>query len=185
MPLIAKNQQKFVDALLEAIKENPIRFKLVFTIRTDFLDYIINYAKFKEAALHQDTPQYLGAMSRQEMKSVIELVDRHTQEKIVELEDGLTRRILDDVQQEPGNLPLLEFALTQLWQENKGGRLTLGTYEKIGGVKKALANHADEIFNQLNDEEKKQAQKIFLELASPGEKAEDITLARDTPTVSD
>ena len=48
------------------------------------------------------------------MKSVIELVDRHTQDKIVELEDELTDRILEDVQQEPGNIPLLEFALTQL-----------------------------------------------------------------------
>jgi hypothetical protein len=30
----------------------------------------------------------------------------------VKLEEGLTQRILDDVKQEPGNLPLLEFALT-------------------------------------------------------------------------
>ncbi|HAZ49819.1 MAG TPA: hypothetical protein DDW76_17475, partial [Cyanobacteria bacterium UBA11369] len=178
--LDSKEQQQFVDALLSAIKFNPLRLKLVLTIRTDFLDYIINYPHFKQAALQQDTPQYLGAMNRDEMKSVIELIDRDTQQKIVELEEGLTQRILDDVQQEPGNLPLLEFALTQLWQENRGGRLTLQAYEKIGGVKKALANHADEIYNNLDDEEKKQAQQIFLQLARPGEKAEDISLAKDT-----
>jgi hypothetical protein len=93
------------------------------------------------------------------------------------LEEGLTDRILDDVQQEPGNLPLLEFALTQLWKENRGGTLTLQTYEKIGGVKKALANHADEIYDRLNEEEKQQAQQIFLQLARPGEMLEDITVA--------
>ena len=178
--LDTKERQQFVDALLEAIKENSIRFKLVLTIRTDFLDYIIKYPPFKEAALQSENHKFLGAMNPEEMKSVIELIDRNTQEKIVELEDRLTQRILDDVQQAPGNLPLLEFTLTQLWKENRGGRLTLQAYEKIGGVKKALANHADKIYHQLNEEERKQAQQIFLRLASLGEQAEDITLARDT-----
>ncbi len=178
--LDTKDRQQFVDALLEAIKENSIRFKLVLTIRTDFLDYIIKYPPFKEAALQPESHKFLGAMNPEEMKSVIELIDRDTQENIVELEDRLTQRILDDVQQEPGNLPLLEFTLTQLWKENRGGRLTLQAYEKIGGVKKALANHADKIYHQLNEEERKQAQQIFLRLASLGEQAEDITLARDT-----
>ncbi|MEG4857213.1 WD40 repeat domain-containing protein [Microcoleus sp. K1-B6] len=178
--LDSEEQQQFVDALLEAIKENPIRFKLVLTIRTDFLDRIMMYPRFKEAALQQESHKFLGAMNREEMRSVIELVDRPTQKKIVELEEGLTERILDDVQQEPGSLPLLEFALTQLWKENKGGTLTFQTYEKIGGVKKVLANHADKIYDRLNEEEKQQAQQIFLQLARPGEMLEDITVAVDT-----
>ena len=47
-------------------------------------------------------------------------------------------------------------------------------------MKKALANHADKIYNRLNEEEKQQAQQIFLHLASPGEMLEDITVAVDT-----
>jgi uncharacterized protein YjbI with pentapeptide repeats len=167
--LVTKEQQKFVDALLEAIKENP-RLKLVLTIRTDFLDYIINYPSFKEVALKQDTPQYLGQMNEQEIKSVIELTDDHRTEKIVRLEDGLTDTILNDVKQEPGNLPLLEFALTQLWEENQGGILTHQAYQKIGGVRKALANHADAIYHNLDEKEKKQLQQIFVRLARLGEK---------------
>ena len=178
--LDSEEPQQFVDALLDAIKENPIRLKVVLTIRTDFLDRIMMYPRFKEAALQQENHKFLGAMNREEMRSVIELVDRHTQDKIVELEEGLTDRILNDVQQEPGNLPLLEFALTQLWKENERGRLTLQTYQKIGGVKKALANHADKIYARLNEEEKQQAQQIFLHLARPGEMLEDITVAVDT-----
>ena len=167
--LVTKDQQKFVDALLEAIKENP-RLKLVLTIRTDFLDYIINYPSLKEVALKQDTPQYLSAMSEQEIKSVIELTDDRRTEKIVTLEEGLTDTIWNDVKQEPGNLPLLEFALTQLWEENQGGILTHQAYQKIGGVRKALANHADDIYNKLDEKEKKQLQQIFVQLARLGEK---------------
>ena len=178
--LNSEEQQQFVDALLDAIEKNPIRLKLVLTIRTDFLDRIMMYPRFKEAALQQESHKFLGAMNREEMRSVIELVDRPTQKKIVVLEEGLTERILNDVQQEPGNLPLLEFALTQLWKENKGGTLTLQKYEKIGGVRKALANHADEIYDRLKEEEKQQAQQIFLQLARPGEMVEGITVAVDT-----
>ncbi|WP_367275326.1 AAA family ATPase [Microcoleus sp. CAWBG58] len=162
-------QKQFVDALLEAIQFNS-NLKLVLTIRHEFLDYIINYLPFKEAALKPEGHKFLGTMNREEMKSVIELIDNSTQKKIVELEDGLTESILDDVQQEPGNLPLLEFALTRLWSENSGGILTHQTYEKIGGVRKALADHADEIYRKLDEEEKKQLQQIFVQLARPGQK---------------
>ncbi len=164
-----QTQKQFVDALLEAIEFNS-NLKLVLTIRHEFLDYIINYPPFKEVALQSDGHKFLGTMNREEMKSVIELIDNSTQKNIVKLEDGLTQRILDDVQQEPGNLSLLEFSLTQLWSENRGGILTHQTYEKIGGVRKALANHADEIYHKLDEEEKKQLQQIFAQLARPGEK---------------
>lgn len=170
-----KKQQEFIDALLEAVKYNP-RFKLVLTIRHEFIDYIIDHTSFKEVALQQDSHKFLGAMNREDMKSVIELIDRRTQENIVELEDGLTQRILDDVEQEPGNLPLLEFALAQLWNESGGSEgeiLTHQAYEKIGGVRKALANHADDIYNKLDEKEQKQAQQIFLQLVRPGEKVKD------------
>jgi WD40 repeat protein len=166
---VLDNKQEFVNALLEAIKLNP-RFKLVLTIRTDFLDYIINDPPFKDVALKPDTPQYLGAMNdEKDIKSVIELTDHRRTEKIVTLEDGLTDIIWKDVKQEPGNLPLLEFALTQLWEKNGGGILTHQTYIKIGGVKKALANHADEIYKNLDDQAKKQFKQIFVQLARPGE----------------
>jgi len=164
-----QTQKQFVDALLEAIKLN-YNLKLVLTIRHEFLDYIINDPPFKKAALQPNGHHFLGTMNREEMKSIIELIDNSTQENIVKLEDGLTEHILDEVQQEPGILPLLEFALTQLWKENRGGKLTYLAYNKIGGVTKALANHADEIYKKLDDKEKKQLQQIFVQLARPGEK---------------
>lgn len=163
-----KKQKQFIDALLEAINSNP-RLTVVLTIRYEFLGYIINNSDFKKKALDQSKPQYLGVMNRDEMRSVIELIDRSTNKKIVELEDGLTDTILDDVQQEPGNLVLLEFALSQLWEESRGKILTHKAYRKIGGVRKALANHAEEIYQKLDEEEKKQLKQVFVQLVHLGE----------------
>ena len=48
------------------------------------------------------------------------------------LRAGLVERILDDVGEEPGNLPLLEFALTLLWEQQSYGWMTHAGYERIG-----------------------------------------------------
>ena len=81
-------------------------------------------------------------MSREELKAAIE---QPAQKLNVQLQTHLAERILNDVGNEPGNLPLLEFALTQLWDEQKDGELTHKAYDEAGGVKQALANHAEQI----------------------------------------
>ena len=82
----------------------------------------------------------------------------------LELERGLTDRLLQDVGQEQGNLPLLEFALMQLWERRENGRLTHQAYKNIGGVKGALAQHADQVYDRLSIEEQQQAPYLFTKL---------------------
>jgi WD40 repeat protein len=94
---------------------------------------------------------------------------------------GLVTRILDDVGEEPGNLPLLEFALTLMWNRQTAGRLTHAAYEDIGQVDGALARYADEIYGQFTDEEKETGRRIFVQLVRPGEWTED-TRRRATRT---
>ncbi|HEY9834503.1 MAG TPA: hypothetical protein V6D26_28395, partial [Stenomitos sp.] len=131
--------------------------------------YAVNYSQFTEA-LNKYPPQNLTLMKAEEMHSAIE---RPAQKLGVQLEDGLTQLILKDVKQEPGNLPLLEFALTQLWAKQSRGQLTHQAYSEIGGVAKALSNHAEAVYSKLSEEEQKQAQRIFLQLVRPGEGTED------------
>jgi WD40 repeat protein len=164
-----QEQQRFVDILLAAVQSIPRRLTLVLTLRADFFSYILNYPPFGEA-LRQYPPQLLSPMNREEMRLAIE---RPAEKTGVKLEEGLTERILDDVKQEPGNLPLLEFALTQLWAKQSRGQLTHQAYSEIGEVAKALSNHAEAVYAKLSEEEQKQAQRIFLQLVRPGEGTED------------
>ncbi|RCJ19564.1 hypothetical protein A6770_05315 [Nostoc minutum NIES-26] len=164
-----QEQQRFVDALLTMIQSAPRRLTLMLTLRTDFLNYALNYPPFGET-LRQYRLLPLSAMSREDMQTVIE---RPAQKMQVQIEEGLTELILNDVKQEPGNLPLLEFALTQLWVKQNRGKLTHRAYAEIGGVAKALANHAEAVYGKLSEIEQKQAQRIFLQLVRPGEGTED------------
>ena len=175
-----QEQQQFVDALLAAVQSAPNRLTVAFTLRADFFSYVLNYAPFGEA-LQQHKPQLLSGMNREEMQAAIEL----PAEKMgVKLEEGLTERILDDVKQEPGNLPLLEFALTQLWEKQSRGQLTHQAYEEIGGVAKALAKHAEAVYEQLSEADKKRAERVLIQLVRPGEGTEDTRCIASRDAVS-
>jgi len=164
---VQEEQKRFADALLTAIAQQSIT--LVVTLRADFYGYVLSYRPARDA-LQEYTPQLLSSMKREELQAAIELP---AQKSEVQLEAQLTQRILDDVGQEPGNLPLLEFALTRLWEKQINRELTHQAYEEIGGVKKAIANHAEQVYQQLSEIDKKQAQRIFVQLVRPGEGTED------------
>ncbi|MEM7579588.1 MAG: hypothetical protein AAF316_06970 [Cyanobacteria bacterium P01_A01_bin.80] len=81
--------------------------------------------------------------------------------------------LIDDLGNQPGSLPLLEFTLFQLWQKHDKSYLTDQAYEEIGGLKQALAKYASGIINPLSAHNKEKAERIFIQLISPGEGTED------------
>jgi signal transduction histidine kinase len=88
-------------------------------------------------------------------------------------EPGLVKRILDDLGDEPGHLPLLEFALTELWSRQEDGRLTHAAYDEIGRAQGALAWRAETVYASLSTDERARVQRIFVQLVCPGEGTED------------
>ena len=176
---VKEEQERFANELLAAITQENIT--VVFTLRADFYGYVLSYRPFRDA-LQEYTPQLLSSMKREELQAAIELP---AQKLDVQLEENLTQRILDDVGEEPGNLPLLEFALTRLWEKQKNRELTHQAYQEIGGVKKAIANHAEQVYQKLSETEKQQAQRIFVQLVRPGEGTEDTRRVATRAEVGD
>ena len=162
-----EERQLLVDTLLDGIKDTP-ELKIVLTLRADFCGQVYAYRSLSDA-LH-DADLKLGSMNLEELRSTIV---KPAEKSDVQLEPGLIDRILDDVGQKPGNLPLLEFTLSRLWKKQQNSKLTHSAYDEIGGVKQALANHAEEIYNQLSETKKKQAEHIFVQLVRPGRGTED------------
>jgi len=64
-------------------------------------------------------------------------------------EPGLVDRILDDAASEPGNLPLVESLLTELWEHRTGGILTIEAYQNSGGVAGVVATRAEDVVAAL------------------------------------
>jgi WD40 repeat protein/energy-coupling factor transporter ATP-binding protein EcfA2 len=165
--LDTKERQLFLNQLLEAV-ELVENFTLVLTLRADFLGYALSDHGFADAL--QNTDLKLAPMNREELQEAIALP---ANKQGVRLEKGLAERILKAIVNSPGNLPLLEFTLTQLWAEQQNRLMTHAAYEAIGGVEKSLANHAEAEFAKLKPKEQEQAQQIFVQLVRPGEGTED------------
>jgi WD40 repeat protein len=165
-------RHRFLDMLLEVVDIQQFRrspsFTLVLTLRVDFLGQALSHRPFADAL--QDADVKLGPMTRQELGRAIANPARKQR---VAFESGLVARILDDVGDEPGNLPLLEFALTALWERMVTGRLAHEAYEAIGRVEGALARYADEVFDGLAPAEQDAARRIFTQMVRPGEGTED------------
>jgi WD40 repeat protein len=98
-----------------------------------------------------------------------------------EVEPGLTERLLADVKGQAGALPLLQFALTEVWKKREVRRLTLQAYTELGkddkgeqrGIEGVLEQRANEIYGSLKAEDQDLCRRIFLRLVQPGEGSED------------
>jgi WD40 repeat protein len=168
----AEEQTRYLDELLQAVaalsqhREPP--FSLVLTLRADFFGHVSSYRPFADAL--QDSMLILGPMNRKEQQDAIE---KPAHLLGVRIEEGLSERLLEAVGEEPGNLPLLEFALTQLWSRRRYRMLTHAAYEEIGGVKQALAVHAEAAFRKLDPQEEQRVRRIFTQLVQPSQAPED------------
>lgn len=137
----------FLDGILRLL-ENP-RVRVVLTARGDFFGRMLEHRPLADAI--RDRVLALGPMNSDEIRAVIE---RPASEVGLALEDGLVERIVREVGDEPGHLPLLEFVLTLLFEARRrgGGTMAHADYEAMGGVQGAIAARADEIHAKHEDE---------------------------------
>ena len=91
----------------------------------------------------------------------------------VAIEADLLAQLVSDVSEQPGTLPLLQFALTELFERRENRTLTQESYQAIGGVFGAIAQRAEEIFQELDSQGREIARQLFLRLVSLGEGTED------------
>ncbi|MDQ3761618.1 MAG: hypothetical protein M3460_07935 [Actinomycetota bacterium] len=113
------------------------------------------------------------------------------------LEPGLIERIAGDAAQAapppdgPSGraaitvLPLLESALTELWNRRKDGRLTHHAYEQIGGVIGGLAGWCDQAYHSLPPNQQPLARRIITSLVRLGDETANIPSTRQRRTLAD
>jgi DNA-binding SARP family transcriptional activator/energy-coupling factor transporter ATP-binding protein EcfA2 len=128
---------RFVEALYGA--SAPDRLLVLATLRADLLGPVLQRPAL--AATLGRTVVTLGAMGPAQLRKAITgpLATRPD----ITFQDGLVDRIVADVGTEPGGLALLGLTLTLLWDEQVDGVLTHQSYDDLGRVGGALADHAE------------------------------------------
>ena len=172
-------RNRFVDALIDAFPD-PERGAtpdvcLVLTLRADFYSAALRHRPLADKL--QDRVENLGPMTRDELREAI-VKPAEQLEPSVTFEPGLAGTILDDVERRPGSLPLLQFALREMWGRLKTPLMTRADYDAIGGVEGGLAKRAQAIFEDVTKKETDAAavalfRHLFTRLVTLGEGAED------------
>jgi WD40 repeat protein len=158
----------FLASLLIAATEADSRLRLVIALRADFYDRPLLYPTFG-TLIRMRTEVVLPLLPDELERAIAQPAERSG----VALEDKLVKAIIADVGEQPGALPLLQYALTELFERREDHMMTLQAYNESGGVLGALARRADEIYERLDDDERKAARQLFLRLVTLGEGTED------------
>ena len=171
-------RNRFIDALIDAFPDPEPGatpdVRLVLTLRADFYNAALRHRPLADKL--QDRVENLGPMTRDELRDAI-IKPAEQLEPSVSFEPGLAGAILDDVERRPGSLPLLQFALREMWGRLKTPLMTRADYDAIGGVEGALARRAQAIFEDVTKKETDAAsialfRHLFTRLVTLGE-AED------------
>ena len=161
-------RQRFLDAMEYALTDVRCPLRIVLTMRADFWDRPLRHGAF--ARLIEHSVVNVTALAPDELERAIVEPANATGCKF---EPGLVSEIVADVADEPGALPLLQYALTELWERRISGLLTRDAYRDLGGVAGALARRAEELYEEADEAERSLLRRIFGRLVSLGEGTED------------
>lgn len=158
------SRDRFLDALAKTVGDAEARVRMVITLRADFYDRPLRHERFGRhlaagtQALAPMTPEQLE-------RAITEPAERAG----LSLEAGLVPRIVAETSNQPGALPMLQYALAELWERRDGSRLLRAAFEASGGIAGAVSRRAEQLVKELDDAGRIQAQRLFLSLIEPGE----------------
>ncbi|MEH2026999.1 nSTAND1 domain-containing NTPase [Nostoc sp.] len=164
------DRELFLELLLGAVQYAGDRFKLIITLRADFIASCLEVPALAKAL--QDLSVLIPPkLSLDDYRRVIL---NPAQQVGLKVETELVEVLLRELNHSPGDLPLLEFVLEQLWQHRVAGELTLQAYqEQLGGIQGALERSSQAVYESLDPQMRECAKWIFLSLTQLGEGTED------------
>ncbi|MGH1397381.1 MAG: caspase family protein, partial [Trichormus sp.] len=165
-----EDRRRFLELVLGAIEYASDKFKLVVTVRADFIAACLEVPALANL-LQQSSILVPPNLSDDDYRRVI---INPAEQVGLKVESGLVEILLQELNHSAGDLPLLEFVLEQLWEYRQAAELTLTAYQQqIGGIKGALERKAQEVYENLDSPGQECARWIFLSLTQLGEGTED------------
>ncbi|MFK8024848.1 MAG: TIR domain-containing protein [Ilumatobacter sp.] len=156
----------FVANLVEASRPGG-GARVAIALRSDFLPVVANEIDLgQRVAAHQHLIQPLAG------HQLREAVERPAWARGGSFEPGLVDRILNEAEQSPARLPLVQHALRELWDDSSS-EMTHESYDRIGGISGSLAQRADETYLGLDPDAQVVARDLLLRMVQLGDDGPD------------
>ena len=156
-------------AFFAALATHAETGELVLAFRADRLGAL---ASFPAATRLVERGLYLlNPMTEEDLRTAIEAPARQAGLRV---EPGLVELLIAEVGGEPGSLPLLSHVLRETWVRREGTVLTVDGYRATGGVRHAVAESAESLYEQLPVERRPMLRDLLLRLVSPSADGEPV-----------
>ena len=154
----------FLDTIGTLATDEDSGITLVLVLRAD---YLANLADWRQlAALVEDNTVLVGAPSPDDVRRAVALPAARAG---LVFDDGLVDALVGDAGDEPGLLPLLSTALSQLWEARDGRRLRFDAYVRLGGIDGAIRHLAESAYADLDPAARDTMRTVLMRLAGAGE----------------
>jgi WD40 repeat protein/energy-coupling factor transporter ATP-binding protein EcfA2 len=160
--------ESFVKLLVEAVNQSEQPIYVVITMRSDFIGECSQFYELTE--MINDSNYLVPQMTRDDFRKAIE---GPIAVGGAEIEPQLVQQLLNEVGDNPDQLPILQHALMRTWDfwienTNQDRPISISDYEGIGKMEKALSEHANEAFDELTGNEKTICEKLFKTITEKG-----------------
>ena len=157
------DRARLLDILAAVAGERDGRVRVVLTLRGDLYDRPLLHPAF--ARLFVPNVVSVLPMAADEVEAAILGPARRVG---VDVEPALLAALAADAVGQPGALPFLQFALTELFEHRSDARLTLEAYRELGGLHGVVSRRAEEAYGRLDEAGRELAMQVFLRLVRVG-----------------
>lgn len=165
-----EERSQYFQCLMGALAEARDKFCLIIAMRADFVGKCLAQEYSGLAQRLSDQMVNVLPLNKEELRAAI---CKPAERVNLGVEPALVTEILNDIQDAPGSLPLLQYTLKELWQRRENGQLKLAAYQTLGGISGTLDQRATEIYNRFGSDQQRTARHIFQQLTQLGEGTED------------
>ncbi|MHC1705561.1 MAG: hypothetical protein AB9846_16795 [Tenuifilaceae bacterium] len=158
----------FINMLVNTVRQAELPVYVVITMRSDFIGECSPFQELTK--LINDGHYLIPRMIRDDFQKAITGPVAVGGGKI---SDQLVQLLLNEMGNNPDELPILQHSLMRTWDywtNNSDTSQPIGIteYEAIGRLERALSNHANEAYDELNYEQKHTCEILFKSLTEKG-----------------
>ncbi len=178
-----ESANNYIRLFIEGIEQSDLPIYVIITMRSD---YIGECSAFPDLTSYINKSQYLiPQMTREDKKNVIRgpilVFDNN-------ISNQLETHILNALDQDEDQLPILQHTLMRTWEywkqgNNSNSPIDIEHYEQIGELKNALSIHADEAYHSLNKTQQRICQQLFQIITEQEESGRGIRRPTDLKTI--
>ncbi len=159
---------RFVELIHDACTNGPDVISVVLTMRSDFIGECSVYQDL--TTLINQSNYLIPQMTRDDFRRAIE---GPVKVGGANIDSELVEQLLDEIGDNTDQLPVLQHSLMRTWdywmlQNDPQKAISKGDYEAIGRMEKALSDHANEAYEELDENQRMICERLFKTITEKG-----------------